>query len=100
LHVLIQQVTEGGASVAAGIIRAVLTESTTNQWAQNLRVAARHPVVSPKPSPLFWFTSSELLTKPVPAGKRTIPLYLDQPEVIFKRIWADPVQEKLFNLAD
>ena len=81
-------------------IRAVLTESTTNQWAQNLRVAARHPIVSPKPSPLFWFTSSELLTKPVADGKRTIPLYLQQPEAVFKRIWADPVQEKFFNLAD
>src|SRR5437762_4566019 len=55
-------------------IRAVLTESTTSQWAHNLRL---------KPSPLFWFTTSELLTKPTPAGKRTVPLYLVQPEVIF-----------------
>ncbi len=81
-------------------IRAVLTESTTSQWAHNLREAARHPLVSPKPSPLFWFTTSELLTKPVPAGKRTIPLYLEQPEAVFKRIWANPVENKLFNLAD
>jgi hypothetical protein len=27
-------------------------------------------------------------------------LYLVQPEVIFKRIWADPVQDKFRNLAD
>jgi hypothetical protein len=81
-------------------IRAVLTESTTSQWAHNLREAARHPIVSPKPSPLFWFTTSELLTKPVPAGNRTVPLYLVQPETIFKRIWANPTEEKFFNLAD
>ena len=81
-------------------IRAVLTESTTSQWAHNLRQAAKENVVSPKPSPLFWFTTSELLTKPTASGKRTLPLYLVQPEVIFKRIWADPVQDKFFNLAD
>jgi hypothetical protein len=81
-------------------IRAVLTESMTSQWAQNLREAARHPIVSPKPSPLFWFTTSELFTKPTAAGKRTVPLYLQQPEVIFKRIWANPTEERLFNLAD
>jgi hypothetical protein len=88
-------------------IRAVLTESTTNQWAHNLRVAARHPIVSPKPSPLFWFTSSEMLTTwpanqtPPPApGGRPLPRYLVEPEIIFKRIWANPTEEKLFNLAD
>ena len=81
-------------------IRAVLTETTGMQWAQNLRDAAKHPIVSPKPSPLFWFTTSELLTKPTPAGKRSVPLYLQQPEVLFTRIWADPVQDNFFNLAD
>jgi hypothetical protein len=81
-------------------IRAVLVESTGSQWAHNLREAAKENVVSPKPSPLFWFTTSELLTKPTPDGKRTLPLYLVQPEVIFKRIWADPVQDKFLNLAD
>src|SRR5207302_1489681 len=34
-------------------IRAVLTESTTSQWAHNLRLAAKEPIVSPRPSPLF-----------------------------------------------
>lgn len=81
-------------------IRAVLVESTSSQWAHNLREAAKENVVSPKPSPLFWFTTSELLTKPTPDGKRTLPLYLVQPEVIFKRLWADPVQDKFLNLAD
>jgi hypothetical protein len=33
-------------------------------------------VLSPKPSPLFWFTTSELIAKPTPDGKRTLPLYL------------------------
>ena len=81
-------------------IRAVLTETTSTTWRDNLREAARHPIVSKKPSPLFWFTTSEVLTKPTPAGKRTVPLYLQQPEVLFTRIWADPVQEKFLNLAD
>lgn len=81
-------------------IRAVLTESTGMQWASNLREAAKHPIVSPKPSPLFWFTTSELLTKPTPAGKRTVPLYLVKPEVIFQNIWASPVADKFLNLAD
>jgi hypothetical protein len=65
-------------------IRAVLTESTTNQWAHNLRQAAKEPIVSPRPSTLFWFTTSELLTKPTAAGKRTEPLYLQQPECYFQ----------------
>jgi hypothetical protein len=82
------------------IIRAVLTESTNSQWAQNLREAARHPIVSRNPSPLFWFTTSELLTKPTPAGSKTLPLFLTQPETTFKRIWASPADDKLLNLAD
>jgi hypothetical protein len=67
-------------------IRAVLTESTSAQGAQNL--------------PLFWFTTSEILTKPVPAGKKTLPLYLQEPECVFKRIWASPADDKFLNLAD
>lgn len=81
-------------------IRAVLTESTGMQWAQNLREAARHLIVSPKPSPLFWFTTSEVLTKPKAHGSRQVPRYLLEPEVIFERIWADPIENKFFNLAD
>ena len=70
------------------------------QWTHTLRQAARHPIVSGKPSPLFWFTTSEVLTKPVAADKRQLPLYLEQPGVNFKRIWANPVEDKFFNLAD
>jgi hypothetical protein len=81
-------------------VRAVLTESTSMQWAQNLREAARHQVVSPKPSPLFWFTTSELLTKPTTHGGRQVPRYLLEPEVIFERIWANPTENRFFNLAD
>ena len=47
-------------------IRAVLIETITSSWAEELRQAANHFTVSgPKPSPLFWFTTSELFTKPV-----------------------------------
>jgi hypothetical protein len=82
-------------------IRAVLVESTTSNWAHNLREAARHPVVSPRPSSLFWFTTSELFTKLVTTGvPRPQPLYLTEPEHIFKRIWASPAEEKFLNLAD
>ncbi len=63
-------------------IRAVLTESTSAQWAQNLREAAKRPIVSARPSPLFWFTTSEILTKPMPGGKKTVPLYLQEPECV------------------
>ena len=46
------------------------------------------------------FTTSEVLTKPVTVGDRTLPLYLNEPEIIFKRIWANPVEDKFLNLAD
>jgi hypothetical protein len=79
-------------------IRAVLIESTDKTWASHIREAARHPIVSGKPSPLFWFTTSELLfTRPTP-DQPTKPLYLDQPELIFKKIWADPKEDKLLSL--
>jgi len=78
----------------------VLTESTTSQWAHNLRLAAKEPIVSPRPSALFWFTTSELFLKPAQVEGRSQPLFLTQPEVIFRRIWASPVEDKLLNLAD
>ena len=99
-HYVVKQNLQRTAPYNVHAIRAVLTESTTSNWAQTLREAARHPVVSPKPSPLFWFTTSELFTKPVPAAGRSLPLYLEQPETVFTRIWANPSEEKLFNLAD
>jgi len=99
-HFIVKQQLQRQPPYNVHAIRAVLTESTAMRWAHNLRMAARDPVVSPKPSPLFWFTTSEVLTKPVPAGKRTIPLYLDKPETIFKNIWANPVEDKFLNLSD
>src|SRR6185503_9405289 len=45
-------------------IRAVLVETLDTQWAEVLRQAASHPVVSGhKASGLFWFTSSEFFAK-------------------------------------
>jgi hypothetical protein len=58
------------------------------------------PIVSEKPSPLFWFASSEDITAPVPEGKKTVPRYLAQPEVIFSRLWRGCVDNNAFNLAD
>jgi len=99
-HFIVKHQLQRQAPYSVHAIRAVLTESLTNRWAQNLREAARHPIVSGKASPLFWFTSSELLTKPTPNGARSIPLYLKEPETIFKRIWANPSEEKFFSLLD
>lgn len=41
----------------------VLCETTTPRWAETLRRQAATPYVSPKPSPLFWFTSQQELTR-------------------------------------
>jgi hypothetical protein len=84
-------------------IRAVLVETITASWADELRQAARHYAVSgPKPSPLFWFTTSEIFTKPVEvkegARPRQAPLHLARPEIIFDRIWATPVDDTLYAL--
>jgi len=48
--------------------------------------------------PLFHCPTDGFHPYQTAAGKRTLPLYLVQPEVIFKRIRADPVQDKFFNL--
>jgi hypothetical protein len=29
-----------------------------------------------------------------------VPLYLEQPETVFKRIWANPTEETFSNLTD
>ena len=54
------------------------------------------------PSPLFWFRTSDVFTKPREFGgqKRPLPLYLVEPEVIFRRIWATPADDRFLNLAD
>jgi hypothetical protein len=80
--------------------RAVLTESIDTSWSNTLRLAAREPIVSGKPSALFWFTSSEALTGPLPASGPRKPRYLDEPELVFRRIWHSPVGDKPFSLLD
>jgi len=79
-------------------IRAVLTETLDTKWAEALRIAAQHPVVSgPKPSELFWFTASQLFTRPVERDNdestrpaRPLPYYLDHPDVVFRPLWFAP----------
>jgi hypothetical protein len=81
-------------------IRAVLVESIKDSWAYNLRACAAHPVVSgSKPSPLFWFTTSDIIferkvkTK-IKSVEKEIPKYLDTPELVFAKIWATPQDEE------
>lgn len=89
-------------------IRAVLVETLDMPWGETLRQAAREPIVSGnKPSNLFWFTASELLTKPttIQQGRftRQLPAYLTNPLLIFSRLWATPLSEPnqpLFSLLD
>lgn len=82
-------------------IRAVLTETVDDEWAERLRQAANHVTVSgPKPSPLFWFTTSRLFTDAAPAGNRLVPIHLQKPDIIFRKIWATPVNDTLHSLLD
>jgi hypothetical protein len=86
-------------------IRAVLIETISASWAEELRQAANHFTVSgSKSSPLFWFTTSELFTRPVAINegkrRRQMPLHLTRPEIIFDRIWAAPVDDTLHSLFD
>jgi len=84
-------------------IRAVLTETVDDDWAESLRQAANHVTVSgPKPSPLFWFTTSRLFVQDVPTGEgeRSLPTYLKQPDIVFRKIWASPVDDTLHSLLD
>jgi hypothetical protein len=80
-------------------IRAVLVESIEAHWTNQLRLHARHPVVSGnKPSPLFWFTTSDLLfeqkmTVKVGGKEKQIPRFLESPELVFEKIWATPLDE-------
>lgn len=86
-------------------IRAVLIETLTPHWAEELRAAAKHPLVSGKhPSPLFWFTTSTLLTHgPKATGDETelaAPFFLSNPKIVFARIWATPAADILSSLLD
>jgi hypothetical protein len=82
-------------------IRAVLIETLDTQWAEVLRQAARHPIVSGnKASGLFWFTSSEFFAKQITketAGTakrmRLVPYFLENPLVMFKKLWLTPLSE-------
>jgi hypothetical protein len=86
-------------------VRAVLTETVDDDWAEYLRQAADHFVVSgPKPSPLFWFTTSRLFTEEVDlqegARTRRIAKHLQRPDIILRKIWASPVDDTLRSLID
>jgi hypothetical protein len=86
-------------------VRAVLIETINDDWADTLRRGAAHPVVSGnKPSPLFWFTTSRFFITPVESTangrKRQVPFYLERPEIVFKKIWASPVDDTLYSLLD
>jgi hypothetical protein len=81
-------------------IRAVLTETVDDNWAMRLREAAGYPYVSGnKPSPLFWLTTSRYFTQPAD-GDRGLPVYLADPSMIFRKIWATPVDKKLNSIID
>jgi hypothetical protein len=84
-------------------VRAVLTETIDDEWAEALRQAANHVTVSgSKPSPLFWFTTSRLFVEEAQtAGQaRALPTYLQQPDIAFRKIWASPVDDRFHSLID
>ncbi len=80
-------------------IRAVLVESIKDHWTNQLHLHARHQVVAgKKPSPLFWFTTSDLvfeqkITVKIKSKEKEIPLYLEKPELVFAKIWATPLDD-------
>jgi hypothetical protein len=85
-------------------IRAVLIETTDDQWGMHLRSVARHPL-SGKGSSLFWFTHSRLFTHgPRAALHERSPVkgdfFLDHPEVIFHPLWAPAAEDRLCSLLD
>jgi len=86
-------------------VRAVLIETLNRPRANQLHGVARHPaVIGPKPSPLFWFTLSELLTrKEAVAGKgdsERLPRYLVRPEAVMERIWVPSAGSGATSLLD
>ncbi len=80
-------------------IRAVLLESVESHWTNELRLHARHPIVAgKKPSPLFWFTTSDIIferktTVKIKGAEKEIPVYLEKPELVFGLIWATPIDD-------
>lgn len=89
-------------------IRAVLVETLDENWAEHLRLqVGAHPVVSKKPSPLFWFTHSPAFIKPVEIEegitvkrKRVVPYFLQNPKVIFERQWRCGADDNSYSLLD
>lgn len=84
-------------------VRAVLTETVDDDWAESLRQAATHVTVSgSRPSPLFWFTTSRLFVEEAPATgeARALPTYLQQPDIAFRNIWASPVDDTFHSLIE
>lgn len=87
-------------------IRAVLVETTSDDWAERLRESAAHPVVSgPKPTPLFWFTTSRFFELGLDKSKAAAyekrrDFFLSNPAIIFHGLWATPADAKLRSLAD
>jgi hypothetical protein len=89
-------------------IRAVLVETLDENWAEHLRQqVGAHPVVSKKPSPLFWFTHSGAFASPVEIEegisvkrKRVVPFFLQNPKVIFERQWRCAVNDNTYSLLD
>jgi len=80
-------------------IRAILVESIKDHWTNELRLHARQPIVAgKKPSPLFWFTTSDVVfeqktTVKIKGVEKEIPLYLEKPELVFAKIWATPLDD-------
>jgi hypothetical protein len=80
-------------------IRAVLVELTEDHWTNQFRLHTRHPIVSgSKPSPLFWFTTSDVVferkaTDTIKAKPKEVLIYLEKPELVFSKIWATPLDD-------
>ena len=85
-------------------IRAVMTETLDSRWGEHLRFTAASTFIAPKPSVIFWFTTSTLFTKPAVTteGNQThqLPRHLADPAVVFGRIWATPVDDTLYSFFD
>jgi len=86
-------------------VRAVLTETVDDEWAERLRQAAGHVTVSgTKASPLFWFTTSRLFVEEAMVQdngrSRPVPMHLRHPEIVVRKIWASPVDDTLHSLID
>ncbi len=80
-------------------IRAVLIESIKDSWTNELRLHARQPIVAGnKPSPLFWFTTSDAVfeqktTVKIKGVEKEIPIYWEKPELVFAKIWATSLDD-------